>query len=263
MGIVVRQADGMQPDFGGTTAQLYAKYRRDLPAAQAAELAERIGLGPDDVVVDLGCGTGQLAVPLQPYCAAVVGIDPEPAMLVEFRARRAARVLYVLGDDHDLPRLGSVFGRPVGAVVIGNALHWMDEAATFRAGAALVRLGGVVAVITQGPPMWLGAAPWQVAVRETLEASSGPANGNCRTDQVALDDRLARARALDLDVEVVSWEAEHVVDIGWVVGHLGSAMNVEQWSAVADQLTDILQTFDGQSMVEQVSTTALIARRTS
>ena len=34
----------------------------------------------------------------------------------------------------------------VGAVVIGNALHWMDEAATLQAGATL-------AVITQGPPM--------------------------------------------------------------------------------------------------------------
>jgi len=85
----------VQPDFGGTTAQLYAKYRRDLPAAQAAALAEQFGLRPDDVVVDLGCGTGQLAVPLRPHCAAVIGIDPEPAILVELRARRAPRVLHV------------------------------------------------------------------------------------------------------------------------------------------------------------------------
>lgn len=253
----------VQPDFGGTTAQLYAKYRRDLPAAQAAALAGRIGLGPDDVVVDLGCGTGQLAVPLQPHCATVVAIDPEPAMLVEFRARQTARVLYLQGDDQDLPLLGSVLGRPVGAVVIGNALHWMDEAATFQNGAVLLRPGGVVAVITQGPPMWLGTAPWQVAVRETLEASSGPVSGNCRTDQVALDDRLAAARTLDLDVEVVSWQAKHVVDIDWIVGHLGSAMKVEQWAATAGQLTRVLQAFDGQPMVEHVSTTALIARRKS
>ncbi|MET3808072.1 SAM-dependent methyltransferase [Nakamurella sp. UYEF19] len=77
----------MQPDFGGTTAQLYAKYRRDLPALQAAALAQEIGLRPDDIVIDLGCGTGQLAVPLQPYCAAVIGTDPEPAMLTELSAR--------------------------------------------------------------------------------------------------------------------------------------------------------------------------------
>lgn len=253
----------MHPDFGGTTAQRYATYRRDLPAAQGAALAEQIGLGPDDVVVDLGCGTGQLSVPLQPYCAAVLGIDPEPAMLVELRARKAPGVWCLLGDDRDLPRLTSVCGRPVGAVVIGNAFHWMDEAATLRTGAALLRPGGAVAVVTQGPPMWLGSAPWQVAVRQTLEAASGPVSGNCRTDQTSLNERLAIARGLDLDVQVASWQAEHVVDVPWVVGHLGSAMAADHWSAIAEDLTAALQAFDGQPLVEQVLTTALIARPSS
>ena len=149
------------------------------------------------------------------------------------------------------------------AVVIGNALHWMDEAATFQAGAALLRPGGALAVITQGPPMWLGTAPWQVAVRQTLEMTSGPVSGNCRSDQSALDERLAIARALDLDVQIASWRAEHVVDVDWVVGHLGSAMGADRWSAAVADLTGALQAFNGQPMVEQISTTALIAHRRS
>ena len=259
----MRQAGGVQPDFGGTTAQLYAQYRRDLPAQQAAVLAGQIGLRPDDLVVDLGCVTGQLAVPLQRHCAAVIGVDPEPAMLAELRTRRAPKVICVLGDEHDLPRLHSACDRPVGAVVIGNALHWMDEADTFRAGAALLRPGGALAVITQGPPMWLGTAPWQVAVRQTLETPAGPFSGNCRTDQSALEERFDIARGLDLDVQVVSWRAEHLVDIDWVIGHLGSAMNTDRWSAVRADLTRALQALDGKPMVEQVTTSALIARQGS
>ena len=257
----MRQSGGVQPDFGGTTAQLYAQYRRDLPALQAAALAGQIGLRPNDVVVDLGCGTGQLAVPLQLHCGAVIGIDPEPAMLAGLRARRPPKITCVLGDEHDLPRLRSVCGPPVGAVVIGNALQWMDEADTFQASAALLRPGGALAVITQGPPMWLGTAPWQVAVRQMLERPSGPFSGNCRTDQSALEERLDIARRLDLDVQVVSWQAEYLVDIDFVVGHLGSAMDAGRWSAIRVDLTRALQALEGQPMVEKVSTSALIGRR--
>ena len=219
----VGDAGSVKPDFGATTAQLYAKYRRDLPTDQATALAGQIGLGPDDVVVDLGCGTGQLAVRLQPHCAAIIGIDPEPAMLAELRARQAPRVLCLLGDDQVLHQLGAMCGRSVGAVVVGNALHWMDEEATLTAAAALLRPGGAVAVITQGPPMWLGTVPSQVRVRQILQRSLGSVTGNCRTDQSAVDERLATARALNLDAHIMSWHADHVVDVDWVLGHLGSA----------------------------------------
>lgn len=259
----MRDAGSVKPDFGGTTAQLYVKYRRDLPTDQATALAEQIGLDADDVVVDLGCGTGQLAVPLQAHCAAIIGIDPEPAMLAELRARQAPRVLCLLGDDHDLPRLGAVCGRSVGAVVIGNALHWMDEKATLIAAAALLRPGGAVAVITQGPPLWLGTAPWQVRVRQILQRSLGSVTGNCRTDQSAIDERLATVRALDLEAHVLSWHAEHVVDIDWVLGHLGSAMSADQLLPARAALTDALQNFHEHPLVERITTTALIAHRRS
>lgn len=40
-------------------------------------------------VVDLGCGTGQLALPMAGRVHAVVGVDPEPDILR--RAHQAAR----------------------------------------------------------------------------------------------------------------------------------------------------------------------------
>jgi ubiquinone/menaquinone biosynthesis C-methylase UbiE len=43
------------------------------------------GLGPGDIVVDLGCSTGQLAVPMASRVRAVLGVDPEPDMLARAR----------------------------------------------------------------------------------------------------------------------------------------------------------------------------------
>ncbi|MFE4467222.1 class I SAM-dependent methyltransferase [Leifsonia sp. NPDC056824] len=250
----------MRSDFAGTTAQYYAGFRRDLPADQTALLVAAAGLRADDIALDLGCGTGQLAVPLAQHCAAVVAIDPEPDMLAGLRARRAERVVCVLGDDRDLPVLAVPFAAPIGLVTIGNALHWMDERSTLRAAAALVRQGGAVAVVTQGPPLWLGRAPWQRTVREALESLYGPVTGNCRTDSTALEERRATAAELGLATEVLTWTAEYPVTVDWVIGHLGSALGGDKLSRV-EELTVLLEPLRGEPMVEEVTTSVLVVRR--
>ena len=45
-------------------------------------LAESMDLRPGMRVLDLGCGPGSLAAPLARLAGEVVGLDPEPAMLV-------------------------------------------------------------------------------------------------------------------------------------------------------------------------------------
>jgi ubiquinone/menaquinone biosynthesis C-methylase UbiE len=44
-------------------------------------LAETFGLNAQDMVVDIGCGTGQLTLPIAHRVRAVFGMDPEPDML--------------------------------------------------------------------------------------------------------------------------------------------------------------------------------------
>lgn len=69
-------------------------------------------------MLDLGTGTGQLAVPLAPYVAEVVAVDPEPEMLAHLPAgieRRQARA-------EDVDETWGLFE----LVTIGSAFHWMD-----------------------------------------------------------------------------------------------------------------------------------------
>ena len=95
--------------FGGEVAEFYARFRRGYPAAVLDAVVAAFRLAADDVAVDLGCGTGQLALPLAGRVRAVVGMDPEPDMLV--LARRGAdaggvtNISWVLGADTDVPGL--------------------------------------------------------------------------------------------------------------------------------------------------------------
>ena len=252
----------MSADFAGETARLYARFRRDLPADQAAELAGQLGLAATDLLLDLGCGTGQLTAPLLPHCAGAVAVDPEPGMLAGLRDRDLPGVLGVLGADTDLPLLGRVLP-PVGAVVVGNALHWMDEAAALAAGTALLRPGGGLAIVTQGPPLWLGPASWQQAVRGVLEDRLGPVTATCGSDAAALATRVGLLEGQGLTVQVSSWRADHVVDAAWVVGHLGSALpGGTLASGGLRQALEAALDREAEPLVEQVLTTAVVGRRT-
>jgi SAM-dependent methyltransferase len=61
---------------------------RLIPAAEAA--VRLAAPGPYDRVLDIGCGTGNAALLAAASGAAVVGIDPEPALLAVARSRAAA-----------------------------------------------------------------------------------------------------------------------------------------------------------------------------
>jgi trans-aconitate methyltransferase len=185
-GSLVREKLG----FGGEVAEFYHRYRRHgYPEPVIDVLVDAFGLNAHDVVVDLGCGTGQLSLPVARRVRTVVGMDPEPDMLQ--RARQAANgagvsnVSWMLGADTDLPALQHLLGqRPVAAVTIGQALHWMRHEDLFQAAVPLLRPGGGIAVVANGTPLWLQHSAWSQGLREFLEAWLGTTlSSACGTDQ--------------------------------------------------------------------------------
>jgi SAM-dependent methyltransferase len=181
-------------DFGGTVAEHYARYRRGYPPAVIDAICAAFGLGPDDTVVDLGCGTGQLTVPLSTRVRAVAGVDPEPDMLAQARRRPGTNVAWIVGTDADLPAIGRLLGGGIGAVTAAVAIHWMDRDTLFRAAKPLLRPGGGVAVVTNGAPLWLQDTPWSRALRVAVEEWTGrPVGWSCQTDEAG---RALNAEAL-------------------------------------------------------------------
>ena len=160
--------------FSGEVVEFYHRYRHGYPAAVIDILVDAFQLTLQDVVVDVGCGTGQLTLPIAEKVRGVVGVDPEPDMLR--RARKAAddanvsNVTWLLGADTDLPAVGRVIGDgSIGAVTVGQALHWMQQDQLFRSAVSLVRAGGGAAVVTNGAPLWLQDSDWSRALRGWLE----------------------------------------------------------------------------------------------
>ena len=100
-----------------------------------------LGLGPDSTLVDLGAGTGTLALAAAPHCRRVVAVDVSPAMLAA--AERAARERGI--GNVELVHAGFLsyehVGAPADVVYSRNALHHLPD---FWKAVALTRIAGVL-----------------------------------------------------------------------------------------------------------------------
>ncbi|QRP44569.1 class I SAM-dependent methyltransferase [Amycolatopsis sp. FDAARGOS 1241] len=222
----------MSLGFSGEVTEFYHRFRRGYPPAAFDAIAEAFALGEDDVVLDLGCGTGQLAVPMAARVRAVVGMDPSPDMLA--RARQTAAdagvttASWLLGSDTDVPALGSVLGG-LGAVTVGQALHWMDHATLFAAVKPLLRAGGGIAVVTNGEPLWLQDSAWSQALRGVLSGWFGqPITAACGTDDASQERYRAALTAggYATEVRVVGYTGDLTAEE--IIGGVYSAMGEDQ-----------------------------------
>jgi SAM-dependent methyltransferase len=134
---------------------------RDDLAAYVAIAGE---LGADRVL-DVGCGTGCLAILLAGTGRTVVGVDPAAASLEVARSKHASgAVTWIQGDAAEIPEVGADL-----ALMTGNVAQVFladeDWARTLRAMGAALRPGGYLAFETRRP----GRRAW-----EEWAAEAGP-----------------------------------------------------------------------------------------
>ncbi len=261
----------MRTDFAGVPACSYATNRRDVPEKLVDATVKATGLTSLELVLDLGCGTGQAAVPMARHAKAVLAIDPETDMLVGLRTRLeaegVANVLPALAADRDLTVLETIHAGSLAVVTVANALHWMDAEQVFQRTRRLLRVGGGLVIVSQGPPMWLSDSDWSRRLRAFLQDWIGDSvDASCGTDRVTLDQRVQALRDCGYErVEVVEHPYESEVDLAYVIGHLRSAMS-ESVLAPARQaefetrLHDALEPhLRAGPLIERIDATAVIA----
>src|SRR4051812_50141863 len=112
--------------FAGTVAY-YDRYRLAYPDRLIARVVNLAALKPGDAVLDLGCGTGMLAMAFGRAGMAVTAMDPEPQMLAAARRAAEASGLEVTflqgGSQHPAPHLGPfrLAGEGPGLSLVGPA----------------------------------------------------------------------------------------------------------------------------------------------
>ncbi len=155
----------------------------------------RAGLDATSRVLDLGCGTGQVAVPLAAYAGEVVAVDLEQEMLDELDAPPNVRKVLALAEDVD-----ASWGR-FDLVTIANAFHWMAPWVLGRLPTSQV------ALLNNGDA-------YQVVAQRLAEEMLGPSPAK-RQPTVRYGDSLVAA---GFEVEDLSIDVERMWSVDELVG---------------------------------------------
>ena len=220
-------------------------HRPPYPPATFSLIAGLIAAGPR-AVLDIGCGTGDIARNLAPLVDRVDAVDMSAPMIELGRTLPG-------GDD---PRLHWILGRaeeaaldpPYALVTAGESLHWMPWGVIMpRLGAMLVS-GGVLALIGRGS----APEPW----RDAMPALFGRFSTNRDFQPYDLVDELVRrnlftrlGEATTEPVEARQSVASYVESFHSRNGFSRDRMRAEDAAAFDRELTDLVLPFAVDGLV--------------
>jgi ubiquinone/menaquinone biosynthesis C-methylase UbiE len=154
------------------TARYYDQFRVPYPQDLIEDLAQRAGASGAGAagggrLLDLACGTGQLAFALCRYFTEVWAVDQEPDMIeVVTEKMRAAGI----GNMHPLAASAADLNPPEGSfdlVVMGNAFHRVHRETVAADVLRWLRPRGLLALVwSRGPSD--GAERWQRVLAATM-----------------------------------------------------------------------------------------------
>lgn len=154
--------------FTDDAAWYYARYRTPYPQTLFDDLVTYFHLDRKGTLLDLGCGTGEVAVPLASYFENVIAVDTSLQMLEEVRHRiatsNAHSISLVEGTAEEVKLPDSIR-----LTTIATAFHWMKQSKVLARLYPITEPGGGIAVIwgsTGG--WWKTPEVWQQKIKELL-----------------------------------------------------------------------------------------------
>jgi len=122
--------------------QSYAAFRPKYPPELTAVLASLTDT--NQLVIDVGCGSGQLTEHLATRFDKVVGIDPSHDQLMHASAH--PNIQYVCASAESLP----IAEGQASLITVAQAAHWFDLPRFYAQATSIGRPDGVIALISYG-----------------------------------------------------------------------------------------------------------------
>lgn len=155
------------PDLFSGAAEDYARFRDGYPDAMLDELMTVSGATGDGTLLDLGCGTGQVAIPMASRFAEVWAVDQEPDM-IKVGAEQAARAGVELRWTCSSAESLTVRDGELELITVANAFHRLDRRLVARAARRWLRPGGALVIMGSGRIPGEPLPEWESLVQQAI-----------------------------------------------------------------------------------------------
>lgn len=158
------------------TYEYYAIYRPNIPKEVVGIIENYFNIKLTDRILDLGCGTGQMAIAMDGHYDEMVCLDSDPEMLAQAKRviderKLNQKIVLINCRSEDLLEHKEVLG-VFKIATISRAFHWMNQEQVLTALDNLIQEDGGIAIISDGS-FWTGKEEWQIAVKKVVQKYLG------------------------------------------------------------------------------------------
>ena len=226
-------------------AQYYSRYRLGYPPAFFDHIAKMFSLDEKSRALDLGAGTGQLAIPLAKRVKEVIAVDPEKEMLEEgarqAEKQGASNIRWIQSRAEDISDDLGFFK----VTTMGASFHWMQQDEVLDKIYPLTENGGGIVICANvstmmhntGKDAWKDVA-WEV-IKEFLGEKRRAGDGTYTEPKDRFENIIARSKFQRFQTYTDTWTVQRTVED--ILGYLASTSFASQ-RLFGDRLSDFEKT---------------------
>ncbi|MBI2550886.1 class I SAM-dependent methyltransferase [Candidatus Uhrbacteria bacterium] len=159
-------------DYFVSAASYYARYRPFYPEPLIQDVVDFFILTKNDRVIDIGSGTGQLAIQMAKYVEEVLAVEPDADMIAEGRKLcRKHGIDNIKWKQAAAEKLDASIGT-FKIATFGASFHWMEQERILSFLDSVIESEGGVA-IAGSQSVWLPTEDWEEVVKQMIQKYLG------------------------------------------------------------------------------------------
>jgi SAM-dependent methyltransferase len=199
-------SSGRVTAFEGTAAY-YSRFRPAYPASLLDGLARLAGLRRErDRVLDLGAGTGHVAVPMAAHALEVVAVEPDDGMVRELHAHAPPNLRVLQTRVEEMPDVGTF-----ALATAGRSIHWFASDELF---ARLAAITPRVALLGELPSQSAAQSAVLEIAREFRTTESGLARDRRPFVEMLTASPFSEIETISVETER-TWTVEELIGLAY------------------------------------------------